>query len=64
MAYRPTAEHLQNQIPNAVQSIKGVLDQLKEETGADDRYASLILAEMLRDQERGLVATRTHRRAS
>lgn len=62
MAYRPTAEHLQNEIPNAVESIKGVLAQLTEETGADDRYISLILAELLRDKERGFETTSGQRK--
>ena len=54
MAYKPTKEHLSNEIPDAVKAIDVTLQKLRQQTGADDRYISLILSEMQRDIERNL----------
>ena len=41
--YQPTKEHLDTQIPDAFRGINEILRELKKETGADDRYVSLML---------------------
>ena len=51
MPYQPSKEHLDNQIPNAFKSINGVLKELKSNTGADERYISLMLDALAREWE-------------
>ena len=50
--YTPTKEHLTNQIPEAVKSINQLLDSLKRDIGADDRYMSLLLDAMAEERVR------------
>lgn len=50
--YKPTKEHLSKQIPEAVQSINALLESLKQEIGADDRYVSLLLDAMAEERVR------------
>jgi len=58
VVYKPTKEHLRNEIPAAVRAIDDVLNDLKQQTGADDRYLSLILSEIQREKERSLRVNR------
>ena len=50
--YQPTKEHLSKQIPEAVHSINALLESLKQEIGADDRYVSLLLDAMAEERVR------------
>ena len=52
MKYHPTKEHLSKQIPEAVHSINALLESLKQEIGADDRYVSLLLDAMAEERVR------------
>ena len=48
MAYQPTKEHLDQQIPRACKSISTILKQLKQETGADDWFLAQMLEGLAR----------------
>ena len=52
MRYKPTKEHLSNQIPEVVRSINLLLEGLKQDIGADDRYISLLLDAMAEERVR------------
>ena len=43
MVYQPSKQHLDQHIPEACQAINKILRELKEETGADDRFIARIL---------------------
>ena len=49
--YQPTKEHLDTQIPDAFRGINEILRELKKETGADDRYVSLMLEVLAKQWE-------------
>ena len=49
MPYKPSKEHLDNQIPNAFKTINGVLKDLRASTGADERYIGIMLDALARD---------------
>ena len=50
--YKPTKEHLSNQIPEVVRSINLLLEGLKQDIGADNRYVSLLLDAMADERVR------------
>ena len=52
MKYQPTKEHLSKQIPEVVRSINQLLEDLKQDIGADDRYVSLLLDAMAEERVR------------
>ena len=52
MRYKPTKDHLSNQIPEVVRSINLLLEGLKQDIGADDRYISLLLDAMAEERVR------------
>ena len=43
MVYQPSKQHLDQHIPEACQAINKILQELKKETGADDRFIARIL---------------------
>jgi len=43
MVYQPSKQHLDHQVPEACKAINAILRELKEETGADDRFIARIL---------------------
>ena len=49
MPFVPTKAHKSVEIPNLMGDIDVLLKQFKKETGADDRYISLILGAMMNE---------------
>ena len=49
MPFVPTKAHKSVEIPNLMGDIEVLLKQFKKDTGADDRYISLILGAMMNE---------------